>query len=137
MTQAICNSFKQEILTGDHDLVNDDIKVALYTNAATLNASTTVYSATNEVSGTGYTAAGKSLTTKAVTLDTNTAVYDADDITWTASSFTTSQALVYNATATNKAIGVLDFAGDITVNNGDFTLALPNATAAEGFIRVA
>jgi len=120
ITQAMCTSFKSEILDEQHDLAADTIKVALFTSSASLGASTTAYSTSNEVSGTGYTAGGVSLTS-------TTAYFDADDPTWTSASFTARGALIYNGSNSNKAIAVLDFGGDFTVAGGTFKIVFPSA----------
>jgi len=135
----MCSSFKQQILLSEHDLDTDVIKIALYTSAATLGASTTAYSTSDEVSssGTNYTAGGNTLTGAAVTLDGTTAIVDFNDTTWSASTITARGALIYNSSKSNKAIAVLDFGGDKTSTNGDFTINFPVAAAATAIIRIA
>jgi len=135
----MCSSFKQQILLSEHDLDTDVIKIALYTSAATLGASTTAYSTSDEVSssGTNYTAGGNTLTGAAVTLDGTTAIVDFNDTTWSASTITARGALIYNSSKSNKAIAVLDFGGDKTSTNGDFTINFPAAAAATAIIRIA
>ena len=96
ITQAMCTSFKSEILQEGHQLATDTIKIALYTSSASLGATTTAYSTSNEVSGTGYTATGVTLTSAAVSTTGTTAHFDADDPTWTSASFTANGALIYN-----------------------------------------
>jgi len=137
ITQAMCSSFKQQILLGEHDLDTDVLKIALYTSAATLDASTTAYSATNEVSGTGYSAGGETLTSPAVTLDGTTAIVDFANVTWSSATITARGALIYNSTNANKAIAVLDFGADKTSTAGDFTVQFPAATASTAIIRIA
>ena len=88
ISQAMCTSFKAEILDEQHDLVADTIKIALYTSSASLGAGTTAYSTSNEISGTGYTAGGVELTSRTVSTSGTTAFFDADDPTWTSASFT-------------------------------------------------
>lgn len=136
ITQSMVSSFKQEILLGEHDLDTDTIKIALYTSSATLGASTTVYTTSNEVVGTGYTAGGNTLTGAAVTLDGTTAVVDFSDTTWSSSSITARGALIYNSSKSNKAIAVLDFGSDKTSSNGNFTINFPAATAGSAIIQV-
>lgn len=138
ITQTMCSSFKQQILLGEHDLDTDVIKIALYTSAATLVASTTVYTTSNEVSssGTNYTAGGNTLTGATVTLDGTTAVVDFADTTWASSTITARGALIYNSSKSNKAIAVLDFGGDKTSTNGAFTINFPAATAGSAIIQV-
>jgi len=137
ITQAMCSSFKQQILLGEHDLDTDVLKIALYTSAATLDASTTAYSATNEVSGTGYSAGGETLASPAVTLDGTTAIVDFANVTWSSATITARGALIYNSTNANKAIAVLDFGADKTSTAGDFTVQFPAATASTAIIRIA
>lgn len=137
ITQAMCSSFKSELLGGVHDLDTDTIKIALYTSAATLGASTTAYSATNEVVGTGYTAGGNTMTSPVVSLDGTTAIVDFDNTTWSAATITARGALIYNASKANRAIAVLDFGADKTSTAGDFTVVMPAAAAATAIIRIA
>lgn len=137
ISQAMCSSFKSEVLAGIHDLDTDVIKIALYTSAATLDASTTAYSATNEVTGTGYVAGGNTLTSPVISLDGTTGICDFADTTWAASTITARGALVYNSSKANRAIVVLDFGSDKTSTAGDFTIVMPAATAAAALIRIA
>lgn len=139
ITQTMCSSFKQQILLGEHDLDTDVIKIALYTSAATLGASTTVYSTSDEVSssGTNYTAGGNTLTGATVTLDGTTAIVDFNDTSWASSTITARGALIYNSSKSNKAIAVLDFGGDKTSTNGTFTINFPAAAASTAIIRIA
>lgn len=139
ITQTMCSSFKQQILLGEHDLDTDVIKIALYTSAATLDASTTAYTTSNEVSssGTNYTAGGNTLTSPSVTLDGTTAIVDFADTTWASSTITARGALIYNSSKSNKAIAVLDFGGDKTSTNGAFTINFPAAAASTAIIRIA
>ena len=135
ITQAMCTSFKSEILQEGHQLATDTIKIALYTSSASLGATTTAYSTSNEVSGTGYTAGGVTLTSAAVSTTGTTAHFDADDPTWTSASFTANGALIYNSTNSDKAIAVLAFGGDFTVASGTFRIVFP-AAGATGIIRI-
>jgi hypothetical protein len=137
ITQAFCTSAKADFLGGIHDLDTDTIKIALYTSSATLGASTTAYSSTNEVSGTGYTAGGITLTSPSITTDGTTAIVDFADAVWSSSTITARGALIYNASKSNKAIAVLDFGADKTSNGGDFTVVMPAAAAATAIIRIA
>ena len=127
ITQAMCTSFKSEVLQEGHQLATDTIKLALFTSSATLNATTTAYSTSNEVSGTGYTAGGVTLTSTAVSTTGTTAHFDADDPEFTSASFTARGALIYNGSNSNKAIAVLDFGGDFTVSGGTFKIVFPSA----------
>ena len=135
ITQAMCTSFKAEILDEQHDLVADTLKIALFTSSANLGASTTAYSTSNEVSGTGYSAGGETLTSKAVSTTGTTAHFDAADPTWTSASFTARGALIYNSTNSDKAIAVLDFGGDFTVSSGTFKIIFP-AAGPNAIIRI-
>ena len=125
ITQAMCTSFKSEILDEQHDLVADTLKIALYTSSASLDASTTAFTTSNEISGTGYSSGGVELTSSGTT-----AFFDADDPTWTSASFTARGALIYNSTNSNKAIAVLNFGGDFTVSSGTFRIVFPAAGAS-------
>ena len=136
ITQAMCTSFKSEVLQEGHQLATDTIKIALYTSTASLDATTTAYSSSNEVSGTGYTATGVTLTSATVATSGTTAYFDAADPTWTSASFTARGALIYNSSNSNKAIAVLDFGGDFTVAGGTFKITLP-AAGTTAIIRIA
>ena len=135
ITQAMCTSFKSEVLQEGHQLATDTIKIALYTSSASLDATTTAYSSSNEVSGTGYTATGVTLTSTAVSTTGTTAHFDADDPTWTSASFTARGALIYNSSNSNKAIAVLNFGGDFTVAGGTFKIVFP-AAGSTAIIRI-
>lgn len=136
ITQAIPTSFKAEILQGIHDSA-DTYKMALYTSVATLGTSTTAYSATNEVVGTGYTIGGTTLSGFNVTTSGTTAILDfATDPSWANASITARGALIYNSSKSNKAVYVLDFGSDITSTNGTFAVTLPAPDATNGLIRI-
>ena len=140
ITQAMCTSFKQELLTGTHNFTNgtgDTFKIALFTSSATLGASTTAYSTTNETSGTGYTAGGNTLTNVTPTTSGTTAFTDFADTTWSTASITARGALIYNSTDSDKAVVVLDFGADKTSTAGDFTIQFPTADASNAIIRIA
>ena len=146
ISQAMCTSFKVELLNGIHAFgttvvrgatTADTFYLALYTSSATLDATTTAYTATNEVSGTGYSAGGQALTTVAPTSSGTTAYLDFDDETWTTATITARGALIYNSTQSNKAVAVLDFGGDKTSTAGDFTVVFPTADASNAIIRIA
>lgn len=140
ITQAVCTSFKVECLTGTHNFTNstgDVFKIALYTSSATLGASTTAYSATNEVSGTGYTAGGATLTNVTPSADTTTAITDFADVTWSTATITARGALIYNSSKSNKAVAVLDFGSDKTSTAADFVIVFPAAAAATAIVRLA
>ena len=141
ISQAMCTSFKAELLKGVHDFSlsgGSTFKIALYTSSATLGASTSAYSATNEVSGTGYTATGNTLTNVEPATSGTTAYTDFDDTTWSSSTITANGALIYNDTAAgDPAVAVLAFGGDKTSTNGDFTIQFPTADASNAIIRIA
>lgn len=134
ITQAMCTSFKSEILQEGHQLATDTIKLALFTSSASLGAGTTAYSTSNEVSGTGYTAGGVTLTSTTVSTSGTTAFFDAADPEFTSASFTARGALIYNSSNSNKAIAVLDFGSDKVSTNGTFTISFPAAAAATAII---
>tara|TARA_R100000808_G_C2117879_1_gene129960 strand:+ start:151 stop:567 length:417 start_codon:yes stop_codon:yes gene_type:complete len=136
ITQAMCTSFKSEILQEGHQLATDTIKIALFTSSASLDATTTAFSTSNEISGTGYTSGGVTLTSTTVSTSGTTAFFDADDPTWTSATFTARGALIYNSSNSNKAIAVLNFGGDFTVAGGTFKITLP-AAGTTAIIRIA
>ena len=144
ITQAMCTSFKDELLEGVHDFRSsggDTFKIALYTSSATLDATTTAYSATNEVANSGsYSAGGGALTNISPTTSGTTALTDFDDISFTSATITARGALIYNSTPThtytNPAVAVLDFGGDKISTAGTFTIQFPAATSTEAIIRI-
>ena len=148
ISQAMCTSFKVELLSGGHNFnttnvarlvdTQDVFKLALYTSSATLDATTTAYSATNEASGTGYSAGGGTLTVSAVPQASgNTAILDFADLTFSTATITANGALIYNDTNSDTAVAVLAFGGDKTSTNGDFTIQFPAFDASNAIIRIA
>ena len=137
----MCTSFKKELLEAVHNFKNSGgstFKIALYTNSASFNASTTAYTATNEVSGTGYSAGGNTLTRVDPTSSGTTAFTDFADTTWSSSTITARGAIIYNDSASgNPAVVILDFGSDKTSTNGDFTVVFPTADASNAIIRIA
>jgi hypothetical protein len=137
----MCTSFKQEILQGVHNFTastGDSFKLALYTSSATLDASTTAYSVTNEASGSGYSAGGAALTNVTPTTSGTTAFTDFNDLTFSAATITARGALIYNDTAaSDPAVVVLDFGSDKTSTSGDFTIIFPTADSSNAIIRIA
>ena len=137
----MCTSFKKELLDALHNFQlsgGDTFKIALYDNSASFTAATTAYTATNEVTGTGYTAGGNTLTRIDPTSSGTTAFTDFADTTWSSSTITARGALIYNDTASgNPAVVVLDFGADKTSTNGDFTVVFPTADATNAIIRIA
>jgi hypothetical protein len=139
ISQAMCTSFKVELMQGIHNFNlsgGDNFKIALYSSGATLGAGTTAYSASDEITGTGYDAGGKSLTRVDPTSASGTAFADFADISWPGASFTTRGALIYNATDGNRAVCVLDFGSEKTVSDGTFTIQFPAADAGSAIIRI-
>jgi len=140
ITQTLTNAFKQDCLDGTQNLGNggDTLKIALYTSSATLNKDTTVYITTNEVSGTGYTAGGATLSSQAVSLDgtNNVAFFDAADPSFTSATITARGALIYNTSKSNAAIAVLDFGSDFSSSNGTFQVQFPSAAHNTALIRI-
>lgn len=141
ITQAVCNTFKSEILGAVHDFDSGSgqvFKLALYSSAATLNANTTVYSSSNEVSNTGqYTAGGGVLASQQVSLDGSVAIVDFADLSFTGVTLTARGALIYNTSASNKSVCVLDFGSDKTATSGTFTIQFPAFTSAAAILRIA
>mgnify|MGYP005994078991 CR=1 FL=1 len=150
ITSAICSSFKQELLEGKHDFQTSgsgghSFKIALYTSSATLGASTTAYSATNEITntaGTAYVAGGAALTNTGVGLTSTTAFTDFSDVSYTSASFTANGALIYNTTTdggtgTTNAVAVIAFGSDKTATNGTFTIQFPANDSSNAIIRLA
>ena len=141
ITSAICNSFKQEILQGEHNFTassGDTFNLALYTSSASLGAGTTAYTTSNEVSGTGYTAKGNALTSVTPALDSSTAVCDFADTSFTSASFTARGCLIFNDShSSDAAVCAIDFGADKTVTSGTFTIQFPTADASNAIIRIA
>ena len=155
ITQAMCTSFKAEILLAVHDFREtggDSFKLPLYTSSASIDANTTAYSSSNEVSGANYSAGGGTLTRLGVVTSTNTAstgvgFTDFSDLTFSNATITARGALIYNntpsansnanTTLTNAAVAVLDFGSDKTSTDGDFTIVFPAAANTTAIIRIA
>jgi hypothetical protein len=147
ITQAMCTSFKVEILDGIHNFgtgvvrastAADTYKIALYTSAANLSATTTAYTTTGETSGTGYTAGGNTLTVSVVPTSSGTTAYlSFSNTSWTTATITARGALIYNSTQGDKAVAVLDFGADKTSTAGTFQINFPTADASNAIIRIA
>lgn len=141
----MCSSFKQELLEGGHNFKNSGghtFKLAMYTNSASFNAATTAYTTSNEVTGSGYSAGGGTLTRVDPSLSGTTALTDFSDLTFTSATVTARGALIYNTTTgggsgTNDTVVVLDFGSDKTSTAGDFTIQFPAADASNAIIRIA
>jgi len=143
ITTAMCNSFKQEILGGTHDLDTDVIKIALIkdTPTGTYNASTTNYSDvtgnSDEASGIGYSAGGQTLDGASITLDSSTAIVDFTDEVFSNVTLSADGCIIYNSSQGNKAIAVIDFGGTVSATAGDLTIEFPAADASNAVIRIA
>lgn len=145
ITQAMCTSFKVELLQGKHDFTASSghtFKLALFTSSASLGAATTDYSTSNEVSGTGYSAGGSALTSVTPVSSGTTALGDFADLTFSTATITANGAIIYNTTTgggsgTTDAVVVLAFGGDKTSTAGDFTIQFPTADASNAIIRIA
>jgi len=140
ISQAMCTSFKVDILSGTQNFNTGTAKVykiALYTSSATLDATTTSYSTANEVTGTGYTAGGNTLTVSQIPTSSGTTSYiNFADTTWTSATITARGALIYESSA-NKAVAVLDFGSDKSSSASNFTIQFPSATSTTAIIRIA
>jgi hypothetical protein len=145
-TNAICNSFKKQLLAGEHDFDSaggDTFKLAMYTSVATLGASTTNYSTSNEVSSpSGYSAGGKALVNSGVKVSSGVAITNYADLSFTGVTLTARGALIYNTTTdggtnTTEAVAVLDFGGDKTATSGTFTIQFPAFTTSAAILRIA
>ena len=136
---AFCTSAKVGFLTGTYTPLTDTMKIALYTNAATLDATTTVYTSSGEVSssGTNYTAGGNTLAGNAISSGGTTAWLTFSDSSWTTATFTARGALIYDSSKSDAAIAVLDFGADKTATAGTFTVQMPVAAASTALIRIA
>tara|TARA_R100001079_G_scaffold44137_1_gene22301 strand:+ start:1429 stop:1866 length:438 start_codon:yes stop_codon:yes gene_type:complete len=141
-TNAICNSFKKELLEATHNFSNpggNSFKLAMYTNSATLGKSTTSFTTGNEVSSPsgGYSSGGKALVNAGTSLATNTAITDFADLSFVGVTLTARGALIYNDTNSDKAVAVLDFGGDKTATAGTFTIQFPAFTTSAAILRIA
>tara|TARA_B100001939_G_C16427156_1_gene399038 strand:+ start:77 stop:523 length:447 start_codon:yes stop_codon:yes gene_type:complete len=144
-TNAICDSFKKELLQGKHDFdtSSDTYKLAMYTSSATLGKSTTNYTTSNEVSSpSGYTAGGKALVNQGVKVSSSVAITDFADLSFVGVTLTARGALIYNTTtdggsSTTDAVAVLDFGGDKTATSGTFTIQFPAFTTSAAILRLA
>lgn len=144
ITTAMCNSFKQELLNGEHNLASHTIKLALIkaSPSGTFDKSTTNFSelGSDEASGTNYTSGGNTLGSPTVSLSGDTAIVDFNDSTFSSATISADGCLIYNSSASNKAIAVIDFSGTKTATNGDFTVTMPGGSspnANTAIIRIA
>ena len=141
-TNAICNSFKKELLEATHNFSNpggNSFKLSMYTNSATLGKSTSSFTTGNEVSSPsgGYSSGGKALVNTGTSLATNTAIADFADLSFVGVTLTARGALIYNDTNADKAVAVLDFGGDKTASAGTFTIQFPAFTTSAAILRIA
>lgn len=134
IVQTQTTSFKKELYQGIHDLSTDVIKIALYTGNANLNADTTAYSSSSEITGTGYTAGGKVMTGVTIESSGYTAYVNFANVVWNPGVFTARCALIYNSSKANRSIAVLDFGSDKTTTSS-FTITMPANTATTALIR--
>ncbi len=140
ISTAMCTTFKSGLMSAIHNFNNpggNTFKIALYTSSAVLGASTTAYSASNEITGTGYTAGGQALTSVSPTSSGTTAYVDFADVTWPSSTLTANGALIYNANASNASVITLAFGSDKSTANGDFTIIFPVSNSTDSIIRIA
>ena len=143
ITSAICTSFKVELLKGVHNFTattGNTFKIALYDSDATLGASTTAFSTSEEItntSGTAYTSGGATLTSVTPVASSTTALCDFADVSFSSATFTANGALIYNSSATNAAVAAIAFGSDKTATNGTFTIQFPAADASNAIIRLA
>ena len=143
ITSTVCNSFKQELLGGIHDLDTDTIKVALIkvSPTGTYNADTTNYTEitdnSDEALGAGYTVGGNTLSGASITLQSSTATVDYDNTTWSSVTISADGCVIYNSSKSDRAIAILSFGGVKTSLNGDLTIQFPSADASNAIIRIA
>ena len=135
IVQTQTTSFKAELYEGIHDLIDDTIKIALFNANADLLASTTAYSTNQEVTDTGYTAGGNTLTGATVRSSGTTAYVSFDNTTWSSASFTCRGALIYNSSKANRSVAILNFGSDKIVVNGTLTIEFPNNDVNSAIIR--
>ena len=141
-TNAICNSFKKELLEATHNFSNpggNSFKLAMYTNSAALGKSTTSFTTGGQVSSPsgGYSSGGKALVNTGTSIATNTAITDFADLSFVGVTLTARGALIYNDTNGDKAVAVLDFGGDKTATAGTFTIQFPAFTTSVAILRIA
>lgn len=139
ISTALTTSFKKELLEGVHDFRasgGDTFKIALYTASAVLGAQTTAYTTDNEVTGSGYTAGGTTLTRVDPSSSGTTAFATFQDVSWPASTITANGALIYNSSASNASVMVLAFGSDKSVTNATFEIQFPTANATNAIVRI-
>ena len=143
ISQAMCTSFKKELLEGKHDFssAGHTFKIALFSAAATLSAGTTNFTTSGEVVGSGYTTGGETITQSEPTTDGTTGFVDFNNVTFTGVTLTARGAVIYNSTtegssSTTNAVCVLDFSADQTANAGNFTISFPSADGTNAIVRI-
>jgi hypothetical protein len=136
IVQTLTTSFKNDLLIAGQNLSTDTLKIALYTADASLNADTTVYSVTNQITGTGYVAGGNTLTGVTIQTSGSTVYINFNNSVWSPAAFTTRAALIYNASKSNKSVAVLDFGSDKTCTS-TFTVVMPANTVTSALLRFA
>jgi hypothetical protein len=143
ISQAMCTSFKKELLEGKHDFssAGHTFKIALFSAAATLSAGTTNFTTSGEVTGSGYTTGGETITQSEPTTDGTTGFVDFNNVTFTGVTLTARGAVIYNSTTegssnTTNAVCVLDFSADQTANAGNFTVSFPSADGTNAIVRI-
>ena len=143
ITQAITSSFKSQLLQAVHNFGDNTVyppaggdvfKIALYTSSATLDSTTTAYTASGETTGTGYTAGGQTLTNIGVSLSGTTAYLSFSDVTWTTATISAAGALIYNSSKSNKAVAVFSFGATYSSTSGNFTISFPANTSSTAVI---
>lgn len=140
ITTAVCTSFKQELAVGTHNFTastGDTFKMALYSSSATLDSTNTAYTATNEVSGAGYSAGGAAMTSVTPVASGTTIVLDFSDVTFTTVSITARGCMIYNSSKSNKAVAVFDFGSAFTATAANFVVTLPTPDSTNAVIRIA
>jgi len=138
MTQVICNSFKVELFKAIHDFTTttgDVFKIALYTSAAPLSASTTTYTSTNEASGSGYSPGGAALASVTPTLNGTFVIVDFADVTIASVTLTYRKAMIYNSTKSNRAVAVFDFGSDRIISSGNLVIQMPTPDTSTAILR--
>ena len=145
---VLTNTFKEELLQAGHNFnasgdtpAGDAFKIALYDDSADMGTTTTVYSSSDEVSGSGYSAGGNALTNTGTAKSTVTAYTDFSDTSWTSASFTARGCLIYNTDVlsgftTNRSVCTIDFGGNKTVSSGTFTIQFPANNSSSAIIRI-
>lgn len=140
ISSTLTTSFKQELLVGTHNFTlssGNTFKLALYTSSATLGATTSAFTTTNQASGTNYSSGGGTLTNVTPTTTGTTAVTDFADLTFGTATITARGCMIYNSSQSNKSVATIDFGGDKTSTAGDFTIVFPAKAASTAIIRIA